>query len=109
MANGRTVTKYDPYMEKLRAELAKLPPHNYLVENGDEVMLDVDAIMKHDSWEKRSSEYQHFVLWSRGHIFHAVYSGNNNFRFEEEPKWDFHSGYLIIVKKKEYGEDEWTF
>lgn len=79
-----------------------------VIENGAKVMLNIEAVKARKNYNKLSEKYKAFVEDSDGKVFTAVTKEKlkNVISLEEEPRWLFWSGDLIVVEEKYTQKDE---
>lgn len=68
-------------------------------EDGDKVMINIDAIKARQNYEHMSENYKQFVENSAGVVYTAHIEQQKLVSFEEEPRWLFWSGDLIGEKE----------
>ena len=83
------------------------PPKS--IRTGDRVLLDVDKIKNRRNYSLMARAYREFVESSTGKVFTATLEQGNLVSMQEEPRWLFWSGDLIVVEPaqpdKEGGEE----
>mgnify|MGYP003304886874 CR=1 FL=1 len=66
------------------------------IKDGDKVQINVDKIMSSKNYQRMVPEYREFVESSNGVYYTANVEKGNLISFEENPKWLFWAGDLII-------------
>lgn len=80
--------------EILKNRTAMSPPND--INTGDKVRLDIAKIQRRINYSRMNEDYKQFVEQSNDKVFTAVVERENLIHLEEEPKWLFWSGDLII-------------
>lgn len=71
------------------------PPQK--IENGDKVMLDVERIKSRKNYDRMTDLYKEFVNANDGTVFTAKVEKENLVSMEEDPRWLFWSGDLLLA------------
>lgn len=68
-------------------------------EEGDKVLINVNAVKARQNYEKMSAPYKDFIEKSEGVVYTAHIEHQKLISFVEEPRWLFWSGDLIGEKE----------
>ena len=86
------------YLSMDREGLEKpAPPQK--IKSGDKVMLDLERIKSRKNYDRMTDLYKEFVNASDGAVFTAKVERENLVSMEEDPRWLFWSGDLILVSE----------
>lgn len=69
------------------------------INRGDKVRLNTEYLMSRDNYNITAESYRKFVEENPDTVFKVVSSFKNLVTLEEEPKWLFWSGDLIVVER----------